>query len=48
MRQKRWTQKEDDYVYTHTFQECVMFLDRTSDAIKNRRTKLNRERGNRK
>lgn len=46
MRQRRWTQEEDDYVYTHTFQECVMFLDRTSDAIKNRRTKLNRERGN--
>ena len=45
MRQRRWTQEEDDYVYNHTFQECVKNLDRTPDAIKNRRTKLNRERG---
>ena len=45
MKQRRWTKEEDDFCYTHTFQECIEKLDRTADAIKNRRTKLNRERG---
>lgn len=48
IQQKRWTQEEDDYVYTHSFQDCVNKLDRTVAAIKNRRTKLNKERGKRK
>ena len=48
MRQRRWTQEEDDYVYMHTLQECIKNLDRTPDAIRNRRTKLNRERGKKK
>lgn len=45
MRQKRWSKEEDDFCYTHSLQECIEKLDRTPDAIKNRRTKLNRERG---
>lgn len=43
MTYKRWTKEEDDFVYTHTTSECLKELNRTSDAIKNRKTKLNRE-----
>ena len=41
---KRWTKEEEDYVYTHTNQECVEKLGRTLSSIKNRRTKINKER----
>ena len=41
---RRWTKEEEDFVYTHTNQECVEKLNRTLDSIKNRRTKINKER----
>ena len=41
---RRWTIEEDNFVYSHTNQECVNKLNRSLGAIINRRTKLNRER----
>lgn len=41
---RRWTLEEDDFVFTHSNQECVDKLGRTLASIKNRRTKLNKER----
>lgn len=41
---RRWTKEEEDFVYAHTNQECVEKLNRTLDSIKNRRTKINKER----
>lgn len=39
-----WTQKEENFLYTHTNEECLQHLNRTLCAIKARRNKLNKER----
>ena len=39
-----WTKEEEDFLYTHTNEECLQYLNRTLCAIKARRNKLNRER----
>ena len=42
---KRWTKEEDDFVYNHSIKESCSVLNRTINAIRARKAKLMKERG---